>query len=90
MFTSSISAEISSWLAGIKSNLYSVFRIIELIGSSSIRTSKRVKLLNYSVMPEPDVEFFCESRSTNNTLLDAADREAARFKAVVVFPTPPF
>ena len=41
-------------------------------------------------IPEPVVALACGSKSTNNTLLFIAAREAARFIAVVVFPTPPF
>jgi hypothetical protein len=87
----SISAEIKSALAGIKSNLYFVGSII-LSSEYSLLTITSIKecsLLSLS-SPVPVVEFPCESRSINKTLREAADKEAARFKAVVVFPTPPF
>ena len=73
----------------MRSNLNSVFKIIELIGLLSIKTSNRLDEISVS-MPDAEVEFFCESKSINKTFLDAADNEAARFNAVVVLPTPPF
>ena len=73
----------------MRSNLNSVFKIIELIGLLSIKTSNRLDETSVSI-PEAEVEFFCESKSINKTFLDAADNEAARFNAVVVLPTPPF
>ena len=36
------------------------------------------------------VEFACESQSTNKVGCSAVARQAARFTAVVVLPTPPF
>src|SRR4051812_9768180 len=41
-------------------------------------------------MPVPLVALPCGSRSTSSTCCSCAAREAARFTAVVVFPTPPF
>src|SRR3954464_9411843 len=41
-------------------------------------------------MPKPLVAFPCGSRSTTSTRFSCAAREAERFTAVVVFPTPPF
>src|SRR3954469_10239171 len=40
--------------------------------------------------PRPLVAFPCGSRSTRRTRFSATASEAARFTAVVVFPTPPF
>ena len=41
-------------------------------------------------IPSPEDAFACGSASTNKTLLPNDANEAARFMAVVVFPTPPF
>jgi len=41
-------------------------------------------------MPTPDVELACGSASTISVLKSRTARLAARFIAVVVFPTPPF
>src|SRR5262245_35986242 len=40
--------------------------------------------------PRALVEFDCGSRSTRRTRFSERERAAARFTAVVVFPTPPF
>src|SRR3989339_2282279 len=40
--------------------------------------------------PRPLVALACGSRSTSKTRRSAAAMDAARFTAVVVFPTPPF
>jgi hypothetical protein len=41
-------------------------------------------------IPSPLVQFACGSKSTNKTLCPLKARAADRFRAVVVFPTPPF
>src|SRR5947208_5083979 len=41
-------------------------------------------------MPSPDVAFACGSRSMTSARSPASARQAARFTAVVVLPTPPF
>ncbi len=41
-------------------------------------------------IPNPEVAFTCGSMSTRAVRFSAAARQAARFTAVVVFPTPPF
>src|SRR6266404_980347 len=41
-------------------------------------------------MPTPLVELLCGSRSSSRTDLPRLPRDAARFTAVVVLPTPPF
>ena len=40
--------------------------------------------------PRPELALPCGSMSTSRTRFSAAASEAARFTAVVVFPTPPF
>ena len=42
------------------------------------------------LIPIPEVEFACGSASTIKVLKSSTARLAARFIAVVVFPTPPF
>ena len=41
-------------------------------------------------MPEPMVALPCESISTNKTRFLSTAKDAAKFTAVVVLPTPPF
>ena len=60
------------------------------MGLSSTKASNKLNLEVILSTPEADDAFFCESRSINRTFLEAADKEAAKFKAVVVLPTPPF
>ena len=43
-----------------------------------------------SVIPAAVVALPCGSKSISKTLLFVAERLAAKFTAVVVFPTPPF
>ena len=58
--------------------------------ASRILCKALARLHTPRAMPAPDVALACGSASTSRTFLSSEANAAARFTAVVVFPTPPF
>ena len=69
---------------------YSTFTMASVAAHSPRSTSQLVLATEFLSMPHPMVALPCGSRSINSTRRFVAVRDAARFTAVVVLPTPPF
>ena len=90
METISISAPAKSMEAGRMDNFFmSVLTTASSMETSSKSTSYSVSSNSTSLL-SPLVAFPWESASTSIVLYPLSARNAARFTAVVVFPTPPF
>ena len=80
----------SSNVAGIKYKLSNCVGIIQSLTSFLFNNKSLTLFTTISLsIPTPLVVFPCGSISTNNTFLPLRHKEADKFKAVVVFPTPP-
>ena len=64
--------------------------MVSLMFAPLAKTSIMVSMSSAFSWPDPVVALACESMSIKRTFLLVAAREAAKFTAVVVFPTPPF